>query len=210
MANVLAVFAHPDDEVLGAGGTLAKYAENGDDVIVVCLGIRGLDREYNAACETLCGKGAHAFFNLPDQQFDTLPFQEVVAQIEGHALYEPADVIYTHHPGDLNLDHALVARAVVTAFRPKPGTKPRTILACEVLSSTEYTYPLAFAPNYFVALSGDQLQKKVDALACYQSEVREWPHPRSALGIRNLAAVRGQQVGVERAEAFQVLRVGPL
>lgn len=215
MANVLAVFAHPDDEVLGCGGALAKHAENGDLVWVRILSTRSRELSVNATeaflalglahdadtghTPLVCGSG------LIDQQFDTVPFSELVSLI---ANTEP-DIVYTHHPGDLNLDHALTARAVLTAFRPKPGEKPRTILACEVLSSTEWTFPPVFAPNWFERLSPEQLEKKVRALECYPTEAEDFPHPRSEGGIVHLAAVRGQQVGVEAAEAFQLLRRGP-
>lgn len=208
--NVLAVFAHPDDEVLGAGGTLAKHAENGDEVWLCYLSYRDHLRKPRAAASIALGVPVTSgtVMQLPDQKFDTVAFLDITQFLELQN-FDP-DVIYTHHPQDLNLDHALTARAALTAFRPKPDTKPRTILAAEVLSSTEWTFPPAFKANYFVALSGAQLQKKVDALACYESEVRDWPHPRSALGIRNLAAYRGQQCGVEAAEAFEVLRIGPV
>ncbi len=205
--NVLACFAHPDDEVLGCGGALAKHAENGDSVVVIVLAERHLYKQLVCAVDVLAGKDAAmaAGRTLPDQAFERVPFSQIVEFAGDYS----GDIIYTHHPGDLNQDHALTARAVLTAFRPKPGEKPRTILACEVLSSTEYTFPPQFSPNYFVALSGEQLQKKVDALACYETEIQPWPHPRSALGVRNLAAYRGQQVGVEAAEAFELLRSGP-
>lgn len=206
MANVLCVVSHPDDEVLGCGGTLAKHAENGDEVTLIALVSCNRDDQLAEACRAL---GAAQWWTAniaDDQQLDTVPLTFLIAAVDE---FTSSDVIYTHHPADLNLDHALTAKAVLTAFRPKPGEKPRTILACEVLSSTEWTFPPAFQPNYFVALTEGQLQKKIAAMECYESELCEWPHPRSKLGIRNLAAYRGQQVGVEAAEAFQLLRGGP-
>ena len=200
--NVLAVFAHPDDEVLGAGGTLAKHAERGDDVATLLLVERGLESQARAAT-TLLGSTV-AFRNYPDQALETVRLSDLANSLCLDP-WEP-DVIYTHHPGDLNLDHALTARAVLTAFRPKPKEKPRTILACEVLSSTEWTFPQVFQPNWFETLSVEQLLKKRDALACYPSEVQEPPHPRSLWGIENVAKTRGQQAGVAFAEAFQLLR----
>lgn len=205
--NVLAVMAHPDDEVLACGGTLAKHAENGDGVTVLAMCKTRASKHSFAACEVL---GADSMFcTYPDQQLDSYaPLSYVVNEILTHPFPDP-DVIYTHHPGDLNLDHALTARAVLTAFRPNPGSRPRTILGCEVLSSTEYSYPRTFSPNWYEALSHDQLERKVEAMRAYESELHDFPHPRSVLGIRNLAALRGQEVGVERAECFQLLRRGP-
>lgn len=205
MANVLAVFAHPDDEVLGCGGTLAKHAENGDEVGICWFSTREHLREARGNAAKVLGLSTTnvAVMALPDQGFDTTPFSSMPQFLEGWP-YDP-DVIYTHHPGDLNLDHALTARAVLTAFRPKPGEKRRTILACEVLSSTEWTFPQRFQPNWFEPLTPEQMEKKIRALACYPTEEEDWPHPRSEGGIVHLAAVRGQQVGVEAAEAFQLL-----
>lgn len=225
MANVLCVMAHPDDEVLGCGGALAKHAEAGDSVQVLVLSYRDelLDRFHEAVRALGCagaselpGGGMAASFaimnttgggpRLEDQRFDTRPLSEIADTVRNWYSTADNNVIYTHHPADLNLDHALTSRAVLTAFRPKPGEKPRTILACEVLSSTEYTYPPAFQPNWYVSLTGEQLEKKVQALECYETEIQPWPHPRSKLGVRNLAAYRGQSIGVEAAEAFQLLR----
>lgn len=206
MANVLAVFAHPDDEVLGAGGTLAKHAEAGDDLKLIVMGRK---EAFTSAAWRALGGTYYRLEVLPDQKFETWPLVRLVGFVEEERNRFDPDIIYTHHPEDLNLDHALTARAVLTAFRPKPGEKPRTILACEVLSSTEWTFPPAFQPNWYEALTGDQLERKIEAMRCYESELQEWPHPRSVLGIRNLAAFRGQSVGVERAEAFCLLRGGP-
>lgn len=202
--NVAAVVAHPDDEVLGCGGTLAKHVEAGDDVIVSILGRPGV-----SPADALKVLGVPAWFpgSLPDQRFDTVPFVKLVEQVHGGrtSLLSP-DIVYTHHPGDLNLDHALTARAVLTAFRPKPGEKPRTILACEVLSSTEYTFPQVFQPNWYETLTAHHVLCKVAALQCYPSEIKQLPHPRSSGGVRDAAYYRGSQCGVRYAEAFQLLR----
>lgn len=204
--NVLCVMAHPDDEVLGAGGALAKHAENGDDVTLIALVGCSREDQMAEACKALGASQWWTANAAPDQRFETVPLSVLVDSV---CEFTSSDVIYTHHPADLNSDHALTARAVLTAFRPKPGERCRTILGCEVLSSTEWTFPNSFAPNYFVALSGEQLNKKVTALSCYPTEVELWPHPRSPLGVRNLAAYRGQSIGVEAAEAFVLLRGGP-
>ena len=202
--NVLCVVAHPDDETLICGGTLAKHAEAGDDVCVFAFCFTRASGNYKAACETLGTQAISTDF--PDQRLDRESFSHLVGTIEMTDFPDP-DLVITHHPSDLNLDHELVARAVLTTFRPKPGQKPQTILAGETPSSTEYSWgrPL-FEPTWFEALSAEQLDKKIEALKHYSTEVEVFPHPRSPTGLRNLAAVRGQQVGVERAEAFQLLR----
>lgn len=207
MANVLCVVAHPDDEVLGCGGTLAKHAEQGDDVRCYMLVARDLNADALRAARALGIRTGITSPTYLDQRLDTYPFIEVVGLIENQRT-DP-DIIYTHHPGDLNLDHALTGRAVLTAFRPKPGEKPRTILACEVLSSTEYTYPRVFQPNWYVSLTFDHLDKAWAALECYESEIQTPPHPRSKSVIRARMEARGSEVGVEYAEAFQLLRGGP-
>ena len=212
--NVLCVVAHPDDEVLGCGGTLAKHAEAGDDVSIHILCSRHLGREAGAAAAILGAQDieAEGVPGLNDQAFDASPLSTLCRYVEFQN-HDP-DIVYTHHPGDLNLDHALTARAVLTAFRPKPGEKPRTILACEVLSSTEWTFPQVFQPNWFSELTWDQVKKKQDAMRCYPSELVTAPlnepqHPRSMWGIRAAAESRGLQCGRKYAEAFQLLRRGP-
>jgi LmbE family N-acetylglucosaminyl deacetylase len=198
--------AHPDDEVLGCGGTLSKHAEAGDTVNIVILAERGMLKQMDRAAETLVGENWHvAGRSFPDQAFETVPFTRIVEEAGAY----DGDVIYTHHPGDLNLDHALVARAVLTAFRPKPGERPRRIMACEVLSSTEWTFPQVFQPSWFERLTLGQLEIKVAALKCYDTEIQDWPHPRSEGGVIYAANWRGQQCGAEYAEAFQLLRAGP-
>ncbi len=220
MADVLAVFAHPDDEVLGCGGTLAKHAENGDTVFVRILSTRNRELSTNASEAFLAlglnrnhdGKGPEPFFcgGVPDQKFVTLPVSELLAPI-GYVEGLFPDIVYTHHPEDLNLDHALTAKATLVCYRPKPNWPKGScrIMACEVASSTEYTYPRVFQPNWYEGLSDEQTSKASEALRCYESELEIWPHPRSQLGIVHRAKVRGSEVGVEFAEAFQLLRAGP-
>jgi LmbE family N-acetylglucosaminyl deacetylase len=221
--QVLCLVAHPDDEVLGMAGVLAKHAADGDDVHV-CLLSDGVtsrheeltsevkakleQRKENAreACEIL---GASvSFHDFPDNQFDTVALLDIVQTVESEIADHQPEVVYTHHYGDLNVDHELTARAVVTATRPLRDSSIDRVLAGEVLSSTEWSVPEpsnAFQPTTFVDIS-DHLQQKLDALACYEEELRDHPHPRTVENVRRNARLWGGKSGVEAAEPFELLR----
>jgi LmbE family N-acetylglucosaminyl deacetylase len=222
--NVLCVAAHPDDEVLGVGGTLARHADNGDDVHV-CILANGVTARYDdindkahkqiehrrnralKACNTL-GVSTTSFHQFPDNEFDSIPLLEVVQTIEAEIDEYDPDVIYTHHYGDLNVDHELACRATVTATRPLKDSKIARVLAFETLSATEWSVPSsknAFQPQHFVNIK-EQLDAKLDALAIYEDELREAPHPRTIDPIERTAQVWGAKVGVPAAEPFEVLR----
>jgi LmbE family N-acetylglucosaminyl deacetylase len=218
--RVLAIGAHPDDCEIGAGATLAKHAAAGDEVRIYALstgvGARKGDefarlksadvawRALSMDTVTLSLRGLSVCLDaFQDQRFDEVPFINVVRAVETIASYAP-DVVYTHHEGDLNLDHAITARAVKTAFRPKPGIKAPRILAFEVLSSTELGAP--FIPNVFVDVDGEPMGKKLKALEAYGDEIPPAPHPRSLEAVRHLAGLRGASVGLRQAEAFQLIR----
>ncbi len=217
--TIAAIFAHPDDEVLACGGALALHSEAGDAVHVLLLATgavsRGGDQEaYIATLQDqareaagVLGVKSISFRDFPDNQMDSVPLLDVVKQVEAFLQSHPADVIYTHHPGDMNIDHLVTHRAVATACRPVPGAKPVEILTCEINSSTEWApAPLTpFVPQDFLDISAS-LERKIAALDCYAGEVRDWPHPRSGKGVRALACWRGTQCGVEAAEAFGIMR----
>lgn len=222
---ILVVAAHPDDELLGCGGTLARHTLEGDAVHILIMA-EGLVARQNVsntarqsdALEGLrsCARMAAAtlkchepeFLGLPDNQLDSVPLLDIVKPIEEViSRLEPA-IIYTHHGGDLNVDHRLVCQAVLTACRPLPGAGIRRILTYETVSSTEWAGPVSasvFAPNYFVDISRT-LPQKLDALTHYSSEMRDFPHPRSLEGITHLARLRGAQCGFQAAEAFVLVR----
>jgi LmbE family N-acetylglucosaminyl deacetylase len=143
--------------------------------------------------------------DLPDNQFDIIGVLNITKQIERFIESVEPEVVYTHAAADLNIDHRLTHQAVLTACRPLPGATVKEIYAFEVLSSTEWG--TGFHPNLYVPLTEAQLQAKLDALACYATEMREFPHPRSPEAIRVLAALRGSQCGHARAEAFEVIRI---
>ena len=208
-ANVLVV-AHPDDEMLGCGGTLARFAALGAEGHILLLGEGPLARGSETEAAQIIGlneANVH-FASLPDNRFDTVALLDIVQHIEALAEQVQPDLVFTHHAGDMNQDHRLTHQAVMTAFRPLPGAKPATLLGFEVLSSTEYTPPHtapAFCPNVFVDISAT-LDTKCRALEEYASEMRPWPHPRSMEAVRHLAALRGCFCGHEAAEAFILYR----
>ena len=227
MSSVLVVVAHPDDEVLGCGGTIARYARDGRPVHVAMLadgiGARlpnaaltsaddtaALQRRRAAAEQAgaILGVASTTFGDFPDNRMDTVPLLEIARAVEHLvAMYQPA-IVLTHHAGDVNIDHRRIHEAVVTACRPQPGHPVRTVLTFEVASSTEWQFPASapvFAPSWFVDIS-DTLEVQQAALAAYVDELRPWPHPRSPEALRDRARWRGASIGVEAAEAFMLGR----
>jgi LmbE family N-acetylglucosaminyl deacetylase len=221
--NVLVVAAHPDDEVLGCGGTLARHAKAGDRVEVLILsdgvGSRARDGESfekelsvrqadaNAAAKAL-GISAPRLLGFPDNRLDTVPLLDVVKAIEACIVDVCPHVVYTHHGGDLNIDHQIAHRAVVTACRPVPGSLLNAIYTFETPSSTDWLTPQQsemFVPTRFVDVS-ETISHKMAALRSYGTEMRDFPHTRSYEAIEGLARVRGGQAGLIAAEAFGVLR----
>lgn len=217
--TVVVVAAHPDDEVLGCGGTLAKHAQAGDDVHVIFLadgvGSRGVeahgdrDAREDAArqsCEIL-GLNPPQFLRFCDNRMDELPLLEVIQPLEKLLDKIGPYVVYTHHGGDLNIDHRVTYQAVMTACRPLPDSRINTIFTFEVLSSTEWAVGVStqFRPTRAVDIS-DQAGIKLDALKCYQAELRDFPHPRSIEAVVCLSKTRGAQFGLDAAEVFAVER----
>jgi len=216
--RVAAIVAHPDDEVLGCGGTLRRHVLAGDEVWVIILADGETSRDGIPACDkAIAGReGAArksadilgiehlALHGFPDNRLDTQALLEVAKVIEAHIEQIAPDTIYTHHAGDLNQDHRCVHQAVVTACRPQPGRSLKTLLFFEVASSTEWQTPGSappFLPNWFIDIS-DTLDAKLKALEAYGAEMREWPHPRSYRAVEHLARWRGATVGCAAAEAF--------
>jgi N-acetylglucosamine malate deacetylase 1 len=216
---VLAIFAHPDDEVLGAGATLARHAVSGDSIHVLLVadgetsraggGAGRVNARAKAAAEAarILGAKPPSLLGLPDQRLDTVPLLDIVQRIEAEAKKIGPSVVYTHHPRDLNADHRIVAQAVMTAFRPLPNSPVRAIYACEIPSSTGWESPGidSFTPRRFVNVSAT-LGKKREALRCYDAEMRPFPHARSYEAIEAMARWRGASAGLPAAEAFDVLR----
>lgn len=224
--HVLIVAAHPDDEVLGCGGAIAKFRKNGDDVRVIFLA-EGVTSRYQTdeimaphvqqkskfrnenaikALEILSVPSEQIFVEeRPCCRLDQVPMLDLVKQIEGHIdQWKPAK-LFTHAPYDTNIDHRLTYMAVLAAARPKQNSQLRSIYSFEVLSSTEWNPLQPFIPNMFVDVSS-VLDKKIEALVAYGDEMRPAPHPRSVEVVRSLAAYRGAQAGVLYAEAFSLVR----
>jgi len=225
MSAVLVVAAHPDDEVLGCGGTIARHADAGDavQVLIVAEGATSRQelRDRNQAADELShlahasqvagailGAAGVELLDLPDNRLDALDRLDLIKQIEEHIVRHQPQVLYVHHAGDVNIDHRRLHEAVVTACRPTPGQPMRRLLSYEVASSTEWQPPgsaPAFQPNWFVDITA-QWARKRQALEAYAAEMRPWPHARSIEALEHLARWRGAQVGVEAAEAFCLLR----
>jgi len=220
--RVLVVAAHPDDEVLGCGGTLALHTARGDAVQVVFLsdgvGSRATteikanelaQRRANAlTAASILGTLVPHFENFPDNSMDTVPMLDLARALERHVANFRPSRVYTHHTGDLNVDHRLTHDAVLTACRPQPGSEVRTVLAFETPSSTEWRTPsaaTAFLPCWYSDISRSWDQKRT-ALEAYGSELRDYPHARSIVAVEALARWRGASVGMHSAEAFSVVR----
>ncbi len=218
--TVLVVAAHPDDEALGCGGTIARHIDNGDEVftIFVADGVTSRvdanqndlnERETSAElARKVLGVSKNFYLRLPDNRLDSLPLIEVIKPIEKIIQDIKPNIVYTHHIGDLNVDHCITHKAVLTACRPMPKNSVQEIFAFEIMSSTDWILSNSeiFLPNYFVDISS-YLEKKMDALGVYCKEMRSAPHSRSIEHIKHLAYHRGHCVGMNAAEAFQVIRL---
>ena len=223
--RILVVAAHPDDELLGAGGTIAARVAKGDEAFALILGegqtSRWESREEapQEVLSALHGDSFKAakeigfrdilFEDLPDNRFDSVALLDIVKPIEALIDELQPSVIYTHHGGDLNIDHQCAFRAVLTATRPMSDCPVREVYAFETLSATEWNLgdpAVAFAPNVFCDIT-DTIETKCRGLECYETELRDFPHPRSAGGIKALAAYRGSISGFKYAEAFQLVRM---
>jgi LmbE family N-acetylglucosaminyl deacetylase len=223
--RVLVVAAHPDDEVLGCGATMPLYALKGDEVHILILGegmmsrlparkqklknSNALKRLQNDARRAAGVLGVHPpeFRRFPDNRFDTVGRLDLTKAIEEVLDRLHPAVVYTHHPGDLNIDHRLTFEAVLAAVRPVTKRPVSELLAFYVPSASEWGFGSfgTFQPNVFYDVS-TTIERKVRALACYGGEVRRFPHPRSPEVLRAWAKVWGASAGFLAAEGFQLIR----
>jgi LmbE family N-acetylglucosaminyl deacetylase len=216
--RVAVIAAHPDDELLGAGGTLARHVLAGDEVhaIVVADGagsrypaelVSTLEKQARRAAEVI-GFTSLRFLSLPDQRLDTVPLIELTQRLEGVLDEIGPGAVYTHFPEDVNADHGAVARCAWTACRPYARPEVRKFAVFETPSSTEWAWPMPgtdFRPSLYVDVT-DTLEVKVAAMECYETELRDYPHPRSSRALRERAAYWGSHIGRPAAEPFVVLR----
>jgi len=222
--NVLVVAAHPDDELLGCGGTVARLARKGHSVYLSILGegITSRHKERSGAdpaaiqslhaCSRkvaeLLGAKDLSLHGLPDNRFDSIPLLEVIKVVEELVERWRPVAVYTHHGGDLNVDHRVVSQAVLTATRPTAGHPVRDLYMFEIASSTEWAFQQlspVFKPNVFIEIS-QTLHLKLKGMEQYESEVRSFPHPRSKEALTAIAQRWGSVAGLKAAEAFELVR----
>ena len=224
MERVLVIAAHPDDEVLGMGGTIAKYAARGDEVAVLIVTdgstsqyrndpklkeILRAKKEETTNCASILGI-KHVFYGeLPDMKLDVTPHIEINRVIENAIADFQPTMVFTHFSGDVNKDHRRVYESTLVACRPISEQCVKRLFLYSVPSSTEWNAQTAtnvFLPNWYEDITGDYAEKKYKAMECYRTEIREYPHPRSIQYLRTADAAEGNRVGLLAAESFILLR----
>lgn len=225
MKTALVVAAHPDDEVLGCGATIARLSHEGWKVHVLIVAEGATSRAEKRDIEAnsgelsalakcaeeankILGTASVKLLSLPDNRMDSMDLLDIVKVVEEHVLKYKPSLIFTHHAGDVNIDHKILHDAVIAACRPQPNHAVRELLFFEVPSSTEWrpaSSGIYFTPNYFYDVS-EHISKKLAALSAYNPEMRSFPHPRSVDAVNHLARWRGASVGCEAAEAFMLGR----
>lgn len=218
--KVLVVVAHSDDEAIAMAGTIRKHVDKGDTVYVISMtdgvgartnvaddDVLKRKKSSNIASEILGFKWGECY-QFDDNMLDYYPLLEVIKALERAKEHYKPSLVYTHSGADLNVDHRVVANAVLTAFRPQPNEVCKEIRLFEVASATDYGHRAitgSFSPNLFVNIT-NVWPAKLASLNAYSSEMREYPHSRSIKGVKNLAHIRGNQAGYDLAEAFEVIR----
>lgn len=220
--KIMIIAAHPDDEILGCGGTIARLVSEGHQVYIFILAegitsrnvIRNREvfenellglKKIAIQANNILGVSEVELLDFPDNRMDNVDRLDIIKIIEKKILEIQPAVIYTHFYNDLNIDHRIVSDAVITATRPVFGQCVKEIYFFEVPSSTEWQFgnqSERFNPNVFSTLTDFQFEKKMEALHIYESEMREYPHPRSYKGVEILNQFRGLMVGVRYAESF--------
>lgn len=223
--KVFVIVAHPDDEILGLGGTIKKHVLNEDEVYALILGegqtsrwdkrelaeqsvVESLHKNSYVAAKII-GFQEIYFESLPDNRFDSVALLEIVKVIEKYLDILKPDIVYTHHSGDLNIDHKITNQAVLTATRPIGDYSVKEIYGFETVSSSEWNFGQrkeVFYPQKYVDIT-ETFNYKCKAMQEYISELCEFPHPRSLKMLEALAMVRGSTIGVQLAEAFEVIRI---
>ncbi len=217
MQRILIVAAHPDDEVLGCFGSVARLIKEGAEAYTLILGegktsrdiinkeeLEVLNQEFEMANKSIGIKEVFREY-FPDNRFDSVDLLEIVKTIEKIKNKVKPNVIFTHFEKDLNIDHKVTFQAVLTATRPLPSEYVKRIYSFEILSSTEWNFGASFCGNVFFDISGT-IEDKIKAMSYYRSELCQYPHPRSLEGIRLNAKLQGMRVGIEYAESFVLVR----
>lgn len=221
--KILIVAAHPDDEVLGCFGTVARLIREGAEAYTLILGegktSRDEERQVEDKKEEIAVlndeiKNANNIIGIkkvfvesfPDNRFDSVDLLDIIKVISKVKDEVRPDIIFTHYEHDLNIDHQITYKAVVTATRPMQDECVKEIYSFEILSSTEWNYPISFSPDTYYDIS-DTLDLKIKAMTEYISELCEYPHPRSLEGIELSAKYQGMRVGEKSVEAFKAIRV---
>ncbi|MBU4376259.1 MAG: PIG-L family deacetylase [Candidatus Omnitrophica bacterium] len=220
--RILVIAAHPDDEILGCGGTVARLINEGHEAYALILGegitsryakgsnrmekdLKALRSSIERANRVIGVKKVYPL-NFPDNRFDAVPTLDIVKNIEAVKNRVKPQIIFTHHWRDLNIDHRITFNAVLTACRPVEEETVSEIYSFEIPSSTEWNYPYTFAPNLFVDITMT-MKKKLAAVKCYTTELRKFPHPRSPRAIETQAAKWGSVASRKYAEAFEAVRI---
>ena len=221
--KILIVASHPDDEVLGCFGTVARLIKEGYDAYTLILGegktsrdeqrivknkkdeIVVLNTEIQKANDAIDIKKVF-IESFPDNRFDSVDLIDIVKVVSKVKEVVEPDIIFTHFENDLNIDHHITYQAVLTATRPMEDECVKEIYSFEILSSTEWNYPLSFSPDTYFDIS-DTIDLKIKAMEEYTSELCEYPHPRSLEGIKLNAKYQGMRVGKQYVEAFKSVRV---
>lgn len=222
MKRILIVAAHPDDEILGCGATVARLVQEGFEAYTLILGegITARDKSRDSTkrkkeiielknqarrANRIIGIKDCFSFDMPDNRFDTVPMLDIVKIIEKVKKKIKPEIVFTHFWNDLNIDHVITYQAVITATRPLPEQPVKEIYCFETLSSTEWKFPLTFSPNVFYEVN-QTIELKKKALQEYVSEIRRYPHPRSLRAIELNSEYWGSRIGVKNAEAFVCVR----
>ena len=224
MKKILIIAAHPDDDILGCGGLISKYQSKGVIFKILFIGegstCRFKDPDSKESKSSIEHRNLLAlkalkilkvkdieFNNLACGRFDQIPIIEINKIIEKNIKDFIPDTVITHSPDDANNDHKIVFNATIIATRPGANNHVKKLMSFEILSSSEWAFTDTFKPNYFEELADCHIESKCHALSVYESEIKDYPFPRSIEGVRVLAMMRGMQSGFMYAEAFNLIRM---